>query len=753
MAVLVLTLTGDATPAQADFLEPILEAKTVRYKETIKWTRPSGYIASLPAEMQKKLMEGTTSVVMMLGPDRTRRESVEPGESKTVHIWDGRQGKSISLIPDQKRATISDKKHGAKDKTPNRAPLDAAAGFRTLLLDAQEKPGVKRESFGETEMDGRRVVGVRITDSDGMVMSVWGDPKTGLPVRIETTMTTHPNMASTMSDFEFNVELDESLFSVEPPPGYEIGVFFVGHPTIDPSSIEEKDLIETFREYSRLSGGLLPAALGVEAVPLIIYAEFDGNRLQKPGAEQELAETQTKLQRGMMFSSRLPKEADAHYAGKGVSRDAADKPIFWYRPKDAKAYRVIYADLSVRDAATPPCMPVAAPEQDLIDTLRSYSELCDGVFPDRLDLVTLLLDANVKLGMMFPPETGQHQSAKGEKELSKLRVRFQPGASFAGSQPPEADAHYAGRGVSFGAADKPIFWYRPKDAKTYRVIYADLSVRDAAAPPSVPAVLPEVDLIEMFRSYSELSGGPFPAKLELVSLLQGVSMKLVVKFPLEDGQKPSAKHMQAMTKFAVKAMRGLELPSSLPPEADVHYAGRGVSLGTPNRPVFWYRPKDAKKYRVVCADLSVREVDTPPNVSIAPPEQDLIDALRSYSESSGGPFPDNLNLDGFLPDLVKQLGLEEGQKPSAKQTQAILEATMKFQPGVMFASELPSETDAHYAGKGVSLGAADKPIFWYRPKDAKKCRVVYADLSVRDADPPSNAPNAQAVSAPASPKK
>ena len=72
-------------------------------------------------------------------------------------------------------------------------------------------------------------------------------------------------------------------------------------------------------------------------------------------------------------------------------------------------------------------------------------------------------------------------------------------------------AHYAGKGVSLGAADTPIFWYRPKDAKTYRVIYADLSVRDADTPPSVPVVQPEQDLIDTFRYYSELSGGPFPA--------------------------------------------------------------------------------------------------------------------------------------------------------------------------------------------------------------------------------------------------
>ena len=43
------------------------------------------------------------------------------------------------------------------------------------------------------------------------------------------------------------------------------------------------------------------------------------------------------------------------------------------------------------------------------------------------------------------------------------------------------------KGSSSAQADKPIFWYRPTNGKKYRVIYADLSVRDAAAPPNVPA--------------------------------------------------------------------------------------------------------------------------------------------------------------------------------------------------------------------------------------------------------------------------
>ena len=80
-------------------------------------------------------------------------------------------------------------------------------------------------------------------------------------------------------------------------------------------------------------------------------------------------------------------------------------------------------------------------------------------------------------------------------------------------------------------------------------------------------------------------------------------------------------------------------------------------------------------------------------------------------------------------------------------------ATTRFQRGLLFTLALPPEADAHYAGKGVSLGAADTPIFWHRPKDPKKYRVIYADLSVHEAETPPSVPNAQPVPAPSSPKK
>ena len=102
--------------------------------------------------------------------------------------------------------------------------------------------------------------------------------------------------------------------------------------------------------------------------------------------------------------------------------------------------------------------------------------------------------------------------------------------------------------------------------------------------------------------------------------------------------------------------------------------------------------------------------------------------------------------------LEKKLGLKKDQHPNAKQIKEILEIQFKLQPGMMFIASLTPKADAHYAGKGVSLGAADKAIFWYRPTDAKKYRVIYADLSLRDAGTPPNVPQAQPVPGPSSSK-
>ena len=341
---------GGATFAFADFIAPIVEAKSAKFKITTEIKGP-------PAAT-------TTGEVMVLDATRSRQEieTVIRDKSKTqnfpkskmVMICDLGRGKSLTLDPASKKAMVITTANMSKEQV---AQQDIYASFRSILLDARDKPDVKRESLGEKDIDGRGVVGFRVS-SKGMVVSLWGDPKTGLPVRAEATMAMFADAKVTMSDFVFNVDMDESLFSVEPPAGYT-----VQNMKIDASPPQEKDLIETFRECSKLSGGAFPDALDMRGILQIVLKKFALGKEGQPDEQQmqKMEETQARLQRGSMFALMLPADADAHYAGNGVSLGAADTPIFWYRPKDAKKYRVIYADLSVRKADTPPSVPDAQP--------------------------------------------------------------------------------------------------------------------------------------------------------------------------------------------------------------------------------------------------------------------------------------------------------------------------------------------------------------------------------------------------------
>ena len=56
---------------------------------------------------------------------------------------------------------------------------------------------------------------------------------------------------------------------------------------------------------------------------------------------------------GPVFAQRV-EDWDAHYAGTNVKIDTPNRPIFWYKRGNSDEYRVIYADLSIRDAVEAP---------------------------------------------------------------------------------------------------------------------------------------------------------------------------------------------------------------------------------------------------------------------------------------------------------------------------------------------------------------------------------------------------------------
>jgi outer membrane lipoprotein-sorting protein len=463
--VLVLALTGVfvwfrgsvATPAQADFLDSIVKAKTVKYKMTVE-------------------IKGSTALTvkceeMELGDTRSRREIELPDKSKMVEITDWNQGKSLHLNPAIKQATIL-----IYSNTRNLGN-DSSLWIRLLQIarDSKNKQ-FERVSLGEKEIDGRRAVGFRICGDGCPAIDLWGDPETGLPIRVEgTTGTIDGTIKATLSDFEFNVDLDESLFSVEPPAGYT-----VRNEKIDSSPNEEKDLIEMFRDYAKLSEGAFPDSLDMRRTTLVFWTKGNARlmwedlarAMRKPNEEQKhrFAEevlaisdkTMDKMMSGKLLEAELQKEAEE------VQR---------------LKHGLIWEDI--------------APEKVKANEglKRKFEELMEKKMPQRTfdeeirkiggDQMLKALNAHFARWMEADSKEAAATREAKSREFMEAQERVQRGLRFANQLPPSADVHYVGKGVSLGVADKPIFWYRPNNAKKYRVVYADLSVRDVDPPSNV----------------------------------------------------------------------------------------------------------------------------------------------------------------------------------------------------------------------------------------------------------------------------
>ncbi len=272
--------------------------------------------------LQPEGLPEQTFQVMRLEPGRQRITFPSGTVAMVAHA-----GHDTTLMLDlkKKKATLL-----KRDSTSAVAVQeDSFEEFKQLCEGAEEV-------LGEQEIDGRLATGFRVRKS-GMDWMVWADPETGLPIRVEQSGSPALGSATlVMKNFVFDVELDESLFSIEPPADYEVVEKQV--PRLQPT---EEDLVETLRIYADLMDGAFPPALDFLTI---------GKQLREAGKKKLGEERVTKLMTGIVFIMKLPADSDHHYAGEPVRFGDADAPVFWYRPEGSETYRVIYGDLSVSDA-------------------------------------------------------------------------------------------------------------------------------------------------------------------------------------------------------------------------------------------------------------------------------------------------------------------------------------------------------------------------------------------------------------------
>jgi outer membrane lipoprotein-sorting protein len=326
---------GGSSRAFADVVERLREARTLTYTMTSRMEGtplakiPMEYAFKEPHYIRVSAPMGTYSVINMA------------------------EKKGLTVMTPQKQYIEMD----LSDASPEQFQVS------DVVYEMRSLPERADEVLGEEEINGRIVQGFRVTDM-GMDKTLWVDVETGDLVQMEGEFVNAPGMYVVIENIRFGIEYDDSFFSLEPPSGFTpLKVEY------DSSLPGEQDLINVLDFFtSHHVDGLFPESMNpgkisaslMDLMKSGMFREPDTEGMTPEEKEQASLETTNKLTRGFMFVMQLGPQNDWHYVGKDVELGAADTPVFWYKPDGSETYRVIFADLDVRDVAPEDLPPVPA---------------------------------------------------------------------------------------------------------------------------------------------------------------------------------------------------------------------------------------------------------------------------------------------------------------------------------------------------------------------------------------------------------
>jgi hypothetical protein len=199
------------------------------------------------------------------------------------------------------------------------------------------------ENLGRVKINGRVTICFKVSENNNEI-TIWADPVTGLPIRIERLAIDEKDK-TVLSNINFNIELDDELFKITVPDGYA-SVNMMTDQIEVPFKLTENNLIQGLAVYAKYLGKFPTWFAG-------------GGRPDPEAREKLIAETKQYYKPsdeesaiamlGAEFIKDLPEDSDYHYVGEDVKLGDANAPVCWWKPIDSKTYRVVYGDLSIRD--------------------------------------------------------------------------------------------------------------------------------------------------------------------------------------------------------------------------------------------------------------------------------------------------------------------------------------------------------------------------------------------------------------------
>ena len=363
--------TDGAGVAWAEVLEQIYNARTVTYKQTIETEELT-----------------FTSNIMLMEPSLMRSEL----SHGIVIIDDFSTGTMLQLMPQSKHALIQ-KRIGKKRPT-------RMFDYFEWLKNLHEQD---TEFIGEDKLDGV-IVNVFVCEIPFERTTVWVDPETHLPAKVKMerfpntetangdtvitpkmtlsftdfgdklktftsedgeTITTESSRTITISsgrgsgkgiqdrttmtyhDFNWNAELDKSLFSMVPPEDY-----IVKEQTHDASEPDEDNLAYSLGFWAKFSQGKFPNAINdlgdPEKLKPLIIAKFDKDNDPEKELDAAMAEV-NKILKALYFAQEKKVDGTWGYAGQAVMLGRADKIVCWWLDDQTESYKAIFGDLSIED--------------------------------------------------------------------------------------------------------------------------------------------------------------------------------------------------------------------------------------------------------------------------------------------------------------------------------------------------------------------------------------------------------------------
>ena len=413
--------------AWANVVNPILNARTVSFDAVLKFgdqpEQKSHFDCFIPNRFVQKMSDGITNIV-----------------NYSEH-------EVLVLDTNTRIAEIKN----LEDNSSEISLCNIFVEIQNLIKQTTASDDNSVTLLGKRDINGQQAIGFQIPMTGRGIIpgwygkgtfTVWSQPETNLPLQLEwdSHMT---GLKIVVNNLAINDVMDDSLFSLEIPTGYELKA----------SDKEQSENLASDAE-----------------------TEEPDESLQAPS---KMDEPNQSILSSIILEKQIEIPEELLLPAKNTEQKIINCLWSWTILTKGLFPSSLSAD-AIKDADPNASISFEQKGWGLKFNINLTSMFSDYfAFKKGLELTK---EENEQLIQKHGPvyERCQEQLHKRLEEIEPLFKAIGDGFLVVFQMPADSNWHYAGKNIEFGNADAAIFWYKPKDSKTYRVIYGDLSVKDVA---------------------------------------------------------------------------------------------------------------------------------------------------------------------------------------------------------------------------------------------------------------------------------